>query len=376
MIIAVNTRLLQKNNLEGIGRFTFETLKRMVLYHPEVDFIFCFDRKFDASFIFAPNVKPLIIYPQARHPVLYYLWFEYALPKALKKYKVDVLLSPDGFIPLKSNLKTLSVIHDIVFEHTENDVRWLTQKYYKYYFPKFTKKANRIATVSSFSKKDLIKTYGIDESKIDIVYNGVSDVFKPLSLPEKELMKMKITNGKPYFVYTGSIHPRKNIITLLKAFEALKKQHQLQHQLVLVGRKAWKNKELNNFLSQMQFKNEVIFTGTIIDEELSKVLASADVAVYPSTFEGFGLPVIEAFACGVPIMTSKNTAMEEIAKGAAHLFNPLDDNELKNLLFNLITHPYQAEEKIKLGFKVAQSYTWDKVAEELWTSLIKTTTTC
>ena len=97
----------------------------------------------------------------------------------------------------------------------------------------------------------------------------------------------------------------------------------------------------------MQFKNEVIFTGTIIDEELSKVLASADVAVYPSTFEGFGLPVIEAFACGVPIMTSKNTAMEEIAKGAAHLFNPLDDNELKNLLFNLITHPYQAEEKIK-----------------------------
>ncbi|TKC00430.1 glycosyltransferase family 4 protein [Pedobacter cryophilus] len=374
MIIAVNTRLLQKNNLEGIGRFTFETFKRMVLNHPEVDFIFCFDRKFDASFIFASNVKPLIIYPQARHPFLYYLWFEYALPNALKPYKVDVLLSPDGFIPLKSNIKTLAVIHDIAFEHDANGVDWLTQTYYKHYFPKFAKKANRIATVSTFSKQDIIKTYGINESKIDVVYNGVSAVFKALSLPEKEQVKVKITNGKPYFVYTGSIHPRKNIITLLKAFEALKKQHQVQHQLVLVGRKAWKNKELEQFLSQMTFKNEVIFTGKLSDEELSKVLASADVAVYPSTFEGFGLPVIEAFACGVPIITSKNTAMEEIAKGAAHLFNPLDDDELKNLLFNLITHPFKTEEKIKLGFKVAQSYTWDGVAEKLWTSLIKTTT--
>ncbi len=376
MRIAVNTRLLQKKNLEGIGRFTFETLKSMVLNHPEVEFIFCFDRKFDASFIFAPNVTPLVIYPQARHPFLYYLWFEYALPLALKPFKVTVLLSPDGFIPLKSPIKTLAVIHDIAFEHDAHGVNWLTQKYYTRYFPRFARKANRIATVSLFSKQDIVKTYGINEHKIDVVDNGVSIIFKPLSSIEKEEVKEKITDGKPYFIYTGSIHPRKNIITLLKAFESLKKQHQPAHQLVLVGRKAWKNKEINHFLAQMTFKNEVIFTGKLSDEELSRVLASAEIAVYPSTFEGFGLPVIEAFACGVPVITSKNTAMEEIAKGAAHLFNPLDDEELKNVLFNFITHPSKTKEKVILGFKVAQSYTWDKVATKLWSSLIKITSAC
>jgi glycosyltransferase involved in cell wall biosynthesis len=369
--IAVNTRLLQKHNLEGIGRFTFETLQRMVLSHPEVEFIFCFDRPFDPTFVFAKNVKPIVIGLPARHPFLYYLWFEYALPKALKQHKVNILLSPDGFLPLKSSVKTLAIIHDLAFEHYPYGVSWLTQKYYKHFFPLFAQKADKIVTVSEFSKHDLEKTYGINPSKIDVVYNGVSAVFKPLTAVEKTEIKSKLQLQNPYFLYHGSIHPRKNIITLLKAFELFKNQNKTNHQLILIGRKAWKTKELDVFYEQMKYKNEVHFLGKQSDNKLAQVLACADASIYPSYFEGFGLPVIEAFACGVPVITSKNTAMEEIAAGAAYLFDAFNIDDLEKQMVTLIDNPSKTEENVQKGLQIAAQYKWDKVAQKLWDSILK-----
>ena len=370
MRIAVNTRLLQKDNLEGIGRFTFETLKRMVLSHPEVEFIFCFDRPFDTTFVFAKNVKPIVIGFPARHPFLYYLWFEYALPKALKKHNVDILLSPDGYLPLKTSVKTVAVIHDLAFEHYSNGVSWLTQKYYQHFFPLFAQKANKIVTVSEFSKQDLIKTYGISASKIDVVYNGVSSVFKSLSLIDKFEIRSKLNLQKPYFLYHGSIHPRKNIITLLKAFEMFKNRTKTNHQLILVGRKAWKNKEIFVFYEQMEYKNEVHFLGKKNDEELAQILACANASIYPSYFEGFGLPVIEAFACGVPVITSKNTSMEEIANGAAYLFDASNVENLAKQMLTLIENPSKTEENVQQGLQFAAQYNWDDVANKLWKSIL------
>jgi glycosyltransferase involved in cell wall biosynthesis len=370
--IAVNTRLLQKNKLEGIGRFSYETLKRIVLTHPEVDFIFCFDREFDSEFVFAKNVKPIIISPQARHPLLYYIWFQWRLPAVLKKEKVDIFLSPDGFLPLNSKIKTVAIIHDIAFEHFPNGVDWLTQKYYKQYFPKFAKQSGRIATVSNFTKNDLIKSYGIDSHKIDVVYNGVSSSFKPLKDEEKVKIIEKETNGNPYFVCLGSIHPRKNSITLLKAFQKFKSENpHYPHQLIFVGRMAWKNSEIEEYLKSMSFRKSILFKGVMNDTEISKILASATASIYPSLFEGFGLPVVESFACGTPIITSKGTAMEEISKGAAFLFNPLNVDELVQQMMFIVKNESVVNEKVAHGLAVAEEYNWDTTADLLWKSILK-----
>ncbi|MBK0384104.1 glycosyltransferase family 4 protein [Pedobacter sp. SD-b] len=371
MRIAVNTRLLQKGKLEGIGRFTDETLKRMVINHPQVEFIFCFDRGFDASFIYGDNVKPIVIWPQARHPFLYYIWFKWCLPFVLKREKIDLLLSMDGFLPLDTNVKTLSVIHDLAFEHFPNAVPWLTQKYYKYFFPRFAKKASRIATVSSFTKNDLIKTYQINPQKIDVVFNGVSSVFKPMKEEEKlEIVKNEI-GGKPYFICLGSIHPRKNIITLLKAFEKFKiRNPQDAHQLLFVGRMGWQNNEVENYFKEMTFKDDVLFKGFLKDEQIAKLLASAKASVYPSLFEGFGLPVIESMACGTPVITSRGTSMEEIAKGAAFLFDAKNVDELTKHLENQASGNGPDHEKIVLGLAIAEEYNWDKTAGLLWESIL------
>ena len=150
MKIAVNTRLLLKNKLEGIGWFTYESLKRIVLSHPEHDFYFIFDRKYDDEFVFAKNVTPIVVGPPARHPLLHFIWYEISIPRVLKRINPDVFISPDAFLSLSSKYPDLIVIHDLNFEHFPEYMPWLWRSYYRYFTPRYAKKAKRIATVSEF----------------------------------------------------------------------------------------------------------------------------------------------------------------------------------------------------------------------------------
>ncbi len=157
MRIVVNTRLLLKDRLDGIGWFTYETMKRITESHSGHEFIFLFDRPYDREFVFAENVKPVVIGPPARHPVLWYLWFERSVMRALKKEEADVFVSPDGYLPLKSNVPSVSVIHDINFLHRPGDLPFSSRWYYNHYFPKFAAKASMIGTVSEYSKADICR---------------------------------------------------------------------------------------------------------------------------------------------------------------------------------------------------------------------------
>ena len=142
MIIAVNTRLLIKNKLDGIGRFSFEVLKRLTIENPNIEFHFIFDRRFSTDFIFSKNIKTHILRPATRHPILWYFWFEIQLPKLLHKIKPDVFFSPDGFIPQKlKDIPTVTTIHDINFEHRPKDLHWLHSWYYRKYFKKYAQLA-------------------------------------------------------------------------------------------------------------------------------------------------------------------------------------------------------------------------------------------
>ncbi|MGK0286304.1 MAG: glycosyltransferase involved in cell wall biosynthesis, partial [Salibacteraceae bacterium] len=147
MKIAVNTRLLLPGKLEGIGWFTYETLKRITQAHPEHEFLFLFDRDHSEEFIFGDNVTPIKVPLQARHPILYYIWFEWLVPPILRRHKVDLFLSPDGYLSINSEKPQLAVIHDINFEYYPRHLPWFARKYYRFFFPKFAEKARRIATV-------------------------------------------------------------------------------------------------------------------------------------------------------------------------------------------------------------------------------------
>ena len=370
MIIAINTRLLLKNKLEGIGWFTYETFKRITQQHPEHQFFFIFDRPFSEKFIFSDNVTPLIVGPQARHPFLFYWWFEFSVKRLLQKLKPDLFVSPDGYLSLSSTIKSLAVIHDLNFAHYPKDLPFITRKYYNHFFPAFAKKATRIATVSEFSKQDIISQYQISPEKIDIVYNGASELFKPIDDNIKELTKEKYSKGKPYFIYVGALHPRKNITNLLIAFDEFKKSSLTDVQLLIVGEKYYWTSEMRLAYENMEYGDDVIFTGRLYAENLRNVLASALALTYVSYFEGFGIPLIEAMCCNTPVITSNVTSMPEISGGAALLVDPFSTNSIAEAMLKIYKDETLRNKLIEKGKIRSKEFTWQKSADKLWESIL------
>ena len=368
MKIAINTRLLLKNKLEGIGWFTMETLKIIVLNHPEHEFYFLFDRKFDASFIFAKNVTPVIIGPPARHTILFKIWFNYSVTRALKKIGADVFLSPDGFLSLKTSIPQIAVIHDLNFEHYPEDLIKSNMKYYKKYFPLFARKAARIITVSEFSKEDISSQYAISLNKIEVAYNGVSDNFSPADISTIKSTQIKFSEGTPYLVYVGALYTRKNIERMLLAFDQFKKNTNSEYKMLIVGEKNRKNTKLESTLENLNFKKDILFTGRLTSSDLNKVIGSSNGLVYVSYFEGFGIPIIEGMKCEVPIITSNITCMPEIAGNATVLVDPFSVNSISNGMEQLLDKE-KVKKLIQLGTKRVLYFSWDNTAKIVWSCI-------
>lgn len=372
MKIAVNTRMLLKGKMEGIGYFTYESFRRIVKAHPEHEFVFIFDRPYDESFIFSENITPVVASPPARHPLLWYLWYEHSLPRVFKKTKADLFIGTDGYLSVASKMKTLSVFHDINFEHYPEDVPFFNRLFYRHYFPIYAQTAARIAAVSEFTKNDVVEKYKIDARKIDIVYNGVSEQFNPLSAAEITQVRNKFTQGQPYFLFVGSLHQRKNISNMLKAFDEYKKSASSPVKMVLAGAKRWWTDEMEKTLEQMQFKSDVIFTGRVNFDDLCRITAGALAMTYVSTFEGFGIPIIEAMRSGVPVITSNVTSMPEVAGNAALLCDPFSVSSIAESMMKIANDEQLRKTLIEAGLKRQNDFSWDKTAVQLWNSIEKT----
>ena len=369
MKIAVNTRLLLPDRLDGIGRFTCETLRIITQSHPEHEFLFLFDRKFHESFIFSENIRPIVAPPQARHPLLFLAWFELSLPYLFNKLKPDLFLSPDGFLSLNTRVPSVAVIHDLNFEHFPADIPWAERTYYLRMFPKFARKAVRLATVSEYSKQDIHQLYKIPENRIDVVYNGSSSNFRPLSSERKETVRRKLTGGNEYFIFVGSLHPRKNLVNLFKAFDQFKDNDPSTVKLVIAGARMWWTDEIRQAYEGMQHRQEVIFTGRVIDQDLADLMASAMALTYVSIFEGFGIPILEAFSCNTPVITSGNTSMPEVAGDAALLVNPFSVESISGAMRLMARDPLIRASLSEKGRKQGEMFSWEATAEKLWNTI-------
>lgn len=372
MRIGVNTRLLLSGKMDGIGWFANETLKRLVLNHPEHDFYFFFDRKYDSCFVFGPNVHPVVLCPQARHPVLWYLFFQISIKRALKRYNIDLFLSPDGYLPLGTDVPTLTVIHDINFEHSKDFLKPSHQRYMTYFFPQFARYSTRIATVSEFSKQDISTVYNIQPEKIDVVYDGAHEGYRALPPSTQQAAREKYTDGKRYFIFISTILKRKNLATLLTAFDRFREQDAEGMKLVVVGHRVWWQDELKRAFDAMSHKDDVLFIGRAEPDELALLLASATALVYPSLFEGFGIPILEAFHAEVPVITSNTTSMPEVAGDAALLVEPTDVDQLKAALQRVAVDAGLCAELVERGRKRRELFSWDITASRLWDSMMTT----
>lgn len=371
MRIAVNTRLLLRGKLEGIGWFTFENLKRIAVSHPEHEFYFIFDRPYHQDFVFSSNVKPIVIGPQARHPILYFIWFELSIRYILKKIKADIFISPDGYLSLGTKIPSLAVFHDLNFEHYPADLPRAERFYYRTFFRKYAHKATRIATVSEFSKLDIVSQYGISPEKIDVVYNGANEMYAPIDLQGQTATLLQMTNGRPYFFFVGALHPRKNLVNLFRAFDIYKQTDKLNTVLLVAGARKWWTGEIAEVYETMASRQDVVFAGRLDTPDMLRVMGSAIALTYVSYFEGFGIPIVEAFRCGIPVITSNVTSMPEIAGEAALLVDPFKPEDIALAMRRISTDHTLREKLIKAGADRAAIFTWDKSAERLWKSIEK-----
>jgi glycosyltransferase involved in cell wall biosynthesis len=366
MRIAVNTRFLQKNKLEGYGYYIHELMQRITINHQEHQFLFLFDREFDDSFIYNTNITAKAIGPKARHPLSFRYWYDVQFTRASKKFKADVILSLDGFCSLTSKIPQILAVHDLAYLHYPDFIPWYHLWFYKLYQKKFLQKAKHIVTVSEFSKQDIISNFKIPAEKITVVPNGIRNNFKTLSYEQKDNIKNEHTLGNEYFLAVGGIHPRKNILQLLKAFSQFKKWQQSNMKLVIAGRLAWQYETFIEKLTSYKYRNDVVLTGYINDNTLAELMGSAYALVYPSLFEGFGVPIIEAMQSGTPVITSNTSSMPEVGGDAALYANTNDVDDLAKQMMLLYKDEKLRNNLIEKGLIRAKQFSWDVSAIKLW----------
>lgn len=371
MRIAINARFTGYTNNEGYARFTRGLMAPMLRDFPRDEFVFLFDQRNAVPFSTISNAISMGAGPAARHPLLWKYWYDYVLPRLLKKSKAEILFSPDGFCSLNSRVPQVLAIHDLAFLHYPEGISRTYLEYYKYYTPKFIRAAKQIVTVSEFSRDDIIQHYPEAGKKITVIYNAADESFKPVAENEKEICKEKLTGGREFFLYAGSIHPRKNLITLLKGFSWFKKRHMTNMKLVLAGRMAWKSDVFKKQLETYKYRDDIVLAGYLPDNELKTVMSSAYALVYPSYWEGFGLPLLEGMKSGVPLIAANNSALPEIAGSAAFYADPGDAEAWGRGMGLMYKDETYRNKLIQNGYERATFFSWEKSSQVLHEVMMK-----
>jgi glycosyltransferase involved in cell wall biosynthesis len=298
-----------------------------------------------------------------------WMWTQRVFPLLLRRDKPDVLFMPIQMLPFLKARKQKSVvtIHDLAFLLYPETFPAKDAFLHKLYVREAITKANHLIAITEATKKDIIKFYKISPDKITVVYHGVDkDRFRLMQEGEEYLVsdvKSKYNITKPYILYIGNVQPRKNIQGLIKAYQQLRKTTDHNYQLVIAGAKAWLVEDVMKEIGD-DYRYDIIFTGRFEDIELSPLLWGADLFVLPSFYEGFGLPILEAMACGVPTLVSNTPSLVEVGGEASLSFDPHDIDDMAKVLDNVISNPTLRQEMRENGLKRVAEFSWSRCAKE------------
>ena len=381
MRIGVDIIGLASGQVSGIEQYTLQILKELIRQNPNDQFIlFAIDYYFRSFggrlekvlagpgrfLLEAPNVilKKL---PWPKIPLsLHFAWKVLGAPKVDKFLGgVDVFFQPAPLLlPLSSKIPRVVTFHDLVpaiypqyFTTTSRLWHWQMN------YPVRAKEADRIIAVSENTKNDLIRLYGIPPSKITVIYEGASQAFQKEFSPEALTeVRNRLFLPDEFIFYVGSLEPRKNVLSLISALKYLKERGFAKIKLVLAGSKKWKEGKVLSEIKRLHLEKEVVFLGWVEEEDKVALFKLALAFVFPSLYEGFGLPVLEALTAGCPVITSQNSSLPEVTSDAALLIDPLRQDSLNQALLELISQP-DLRENLKLkGQKHASLFSWEKAA--------------
>ncbi len=295
------------------------------------------------------------------------LWTQLGLSLATFTGSLDVLFVPAHTLPLirRPSLKTVMTVHDLGAEYLPK-THQLKQRLYLGLITKVQlKSAAKLIAVSKATKEDLIKRVGVKPQKIEVIYEAVEkNLFKPSKNdPLLNILNKFDLKKEKYFVFIGTVQPRKNLVRLIQAFaRVLSEVEGSDLKLVIAGSRGWLSDQIYREPERLGIKSRVKFLGRVTDEEAASLLTGAVALTFPSLFEGFGLPILEAFACHCPVITSSVSSMPEVAGEAALLVDPLNLTEITGAM-NKITDPNTRQTLINKGLKQLKNFSWEKTAK-------------
>ncbi len=279
--------------------------------------------------------------------------------------KADVSVFFNFVVPPGVRGKSLAVVHDMAYVACPDTVRNKTRRFLEKSMEKSCKRADKIITISEFSKSEIVKYLEVPEEKIEVVPNGVDTERFRFDISEEavEVAKEKYAIKGSYILYLGTIEPRKNVQKLIQAYALLKKEFPAAPQLILAGGRGWFSEGIYGQAEESGVKEYVRFLGYVADDDVPILLKGAEIFVFPSLYEGFGMPVLEAMACGTPVLTSNVASLPEVAGDAAVLVNPYDTKGIKQGMAELLQNSELRQQCREAGLARVQEYSWKKTAD-------------
>jgi glycosyltransferase involved in cell wall biosynthesis len=279
---------------------------------------------------------------------------------------IDIFHVPDFAFPASRKVPSILTVHDLIFLRYPEYFTKINRTYMKQMAKFSADNARHIIADSHSTKLDIMEYFRIPEEKISVIHLAVSDLFQPVDDPVKsgQVLSTHGVDG-PYLLYVGTLEPRKNVITILEAFHAcLNSEQDFPYRLVVAGKKGWLYEETFQRVKKLRLEDRVVFTGYVDDQGLPVLYSNATAFVYPSIYEGFGFPVIEAMSCGAPVICANTSSLVEVAGNAALTHNPTDVEKLAQNILELTRDDALRREMIEKGFENVKRFSWAKTAEE------------
>lgn len=367
MRIGINAIFLVAGEGGGIERYLRNLIKALQKLDHENEYIIFTNKDNTGTFDLQGNFKECFSPVSARFRPAKILWEQFVLPFQVKNAGIDVLFSPGNVSPLFVSCPSVVVIHDLIpFVRSDNFSK-IELCALRFLLRLTAKMATRIITVSRSSEREIMSQFQISSDRISVIYLacGQNFFYSQPSVEEIEKLKKQYGIKGDFILCTTSTRPYKNIDRLLLAFKLLKKRHALKHRLVLVGASGRHYRFLLKMVADLGLDEDVVFTGFVPDKVLPTLYSAASVFIYPSLYEGFGLPILEAMACGTPVVASNITSMPEVVGDAGLMFDPYDVEEICKKIYRILSNEDRRNELVMKGKQRARKFSWEKTAKEV-----------
>ncbi len=360
MRIGIDARFI--SNGSGLGRYAYKLLEFLLKLDTENEYIVLV-YKGEEKYVDYPYGKYRVVGVDFQH---YSLAEQWGYWKFLNSLKCDLVHFTNFNHPILYRGKFVVTIHDLTLLFYPGRVRrkWVSELGYKLVMKSAVGNSAKVIAISEFTKRDILKYFGGHKSKIEVIYEAANEKYEQVkNVGRIERVKKKYKIRKPYFLYVGQWRVHKNLVRLIESFSLVKEAGH-DTQLVLVGKEDPRYPEVREAIAKSKYRDDIVITGFAAEEDLSSIYSGAISFVFPSLYEGIGLPPLEAMQCGVPVISSDASCMPEILEDAVLYFDPRDLHEISQAMIKVYSDQKVRQGLIARGFRQVEKYSWEKMAQE------------